>query len=158
MTGNGIVEARGTDLAGNVSASGVYNVNNIDKRTFGEKVVDTAMTFQGKVTYKFGTRDIPNLIFDCSSFTQYVFKLNGQSIPWSSKLQANVGTYVSKDQLQVGDLVFLSVGVPGQIDHVGIYVGNDLFINNVPNHGVMISNLNSTYWKSRYITARRVSG
>ncbi|WP_261381704.1 C40 family peptidase [Paenibacillus cremeus] len=156
MMDNGTVEARGTDAAGNVSTVSSYMVSNIDKRTIGGKIVDTALSFQGKVTYQFGVRDIPNLILDCSSFTQYVFKLNGKSIPWSSKLQGNLGTYVPKAGLQPGDLVFFSVNVPNEINHVGIYIGNGQFISNLPNKGVVISNLNSTHWTSHYITARRV--
>jgi cell wall-associated NlpC family hydrolase len=123
----------------------------------GNKIVNTAKSFQGKVSYKFGTRDVPRLVFDCSSFTQYVFKLNGIDIPWGSKAQAKAGTYISKSNLQPGDLIFTSVSTKGQINHVGIYIGNGQFINNLPKQGVVISDLNSSYWTSHYITARRVS-
>lgn len=126
---------------GNGSASGIIN---------------TAKSLQGKVRYVFGARDQSRLIFDCSSYTQYVFQLNGKSIPWGSKAQASVGKSVAKSQLQAGDLVFFSVSTPGQINHVGIYIGNGQFINNLPNEGVVISDLGSSYWTSHYIKARRV--
>jgi cell wall-associated NlpC family hydrolase len=125
-------------------------------KNLGAKIVQTAESFQGKVTYKFGVRDVSNLVFDCSSFTQYVFKLDGINIPWGSKSQSTIGTYVQKANLQPGDLVFFSVSTPNQINHVGIYIGNGQFINNLPNKGVIIADLNSSYWTSHYITARRV--
>ncbi|TVY08919.1 NlpC/P60 family protein [Paenibacillus cremeus] len=120
------------------------------------RIVNTALSYQGKVKYVFGARDQQRLIFDCSSYTQYMFQLNGVSLPWGSKAQSHVGSYVPKSQLQPGDLVMFSVSTPGQINHVGIYIGNGQFINNLPHKGVTISNLNSSYWTSHYITARRV--
>jgi cell wall-associated NlpC family hydrolase len=120
------------------------------------KIINTAKSFQGRVKYVFGTRDQKRLILDCSSFTQYVFQLNGKSIPWGSRAQARVGTYIPRNQLQPGDLVFFSVSTPGQINHVGIYMGNGQFINNLPKKGVVISDFNSSHWTSHYITGRRV--
>ena len=123
--------------------------------TNGHKTVNVATSYIGKVKYSFGTRDINKLIFDCSSFTQFVFKKNGISIPWGSKAQAKFGLPVSsKSHLAIGDLVFFSVSTPGQINHVGIYTGNGKFIHNLPNKGVIISDLSSAYWTSKYITAR----
>jgi cell wall-associated NlpC family hydrolase len=52
--------------------------------------------------------------------------------------------------------VFFSVGTPGRISHVGIYLGNGKYIGNSPSHGVAIYDMNSGYWKYRYITARRL--
>ncbi|QHW35398.1 C40 family peptidase [Paenibacillus rhizovicinus] len=122
----------------------------------GSKIVSTAKSFQGRVKYVFGARDQSRLIFDCSSFTQYIFQLNGKSIPWGSKAQGSSGSAISKSSLQAGDLVFFSVNTPGQINHVGIYMGNGQFIHNLPNEGVIISDFNSSYWTSHYIKARRV--
>lgn len=122
----------------------------------GSRIVSTAKSYMGKVKYVFGARDQKKLIFDCSSFTQYIFQLNGKSIPWSSKSQGSVGSAVSKSQLQPGDLVFFSVNKPGVINHVGIYAGSGQFVHNLPNEGVVVSNMNSSYWTSHYIKARRV--
>ncbi|SFI38900.1 SH3 domain-containing protein [Paenibacillus sp. UNC496MF] len=122
----------------------------------GSAIVNTAKSYLGKVRYVFGERDQKRLVFDCSSFTQYVFQLNGKSIPWGSKAQARIGSYVSRSQLKAGDLVFFSVSKPGQINHVGIYMGNGRFINNLPGEGVVVSDFNSSYWKSHYIRGQRV--
>jgi cell wall-associated NlpC family hydrolase len=123
--------------------------------TSGSNIVKTAKSYQGKVTYKFGVRNPSKLIFDCSSFTQFVFKKNGIDLPWGSKAQAKRGKAVnSKSKLSVGDLVMFSVNKPGRIDHVGIYIGNGKMISNMPSSGVGIASINTGYWGSRYITGR----
>ncbi|MFC5406279.1 C40 family peptidase [Cohnella soli] len=122
-----------------------------------QSIVKNAFSYIGKVRYKFGVRDTHKLILDCSSFTQLVFKNNGISIPWGSRAQAQIGTLVkSKSALRVGDLVMFSIGTPGKISHVGIYIGNGNFINNQPGVGVNIKSLNSGYFKNRFIMGRHV--
>jgi murein DD-endopeptidase / murein LD-carboxypeptidase len=121
------------------------------------KIVQTAQSYMGHVKYRFGTRDASRLIFDCSSFTQFVYQKNGIQLPWGSKAQAQAGTRVSdKAHLVKGDLVMFSVGTPGRINHVGIYIGNGKFISNTPSSGVSITDMNSGYWKNRYITGRHL--
>lgn len=122
-----------------------------------DQIVNTALSYQGKVTYRFGVRDPQHLTFDCSSFTQFVFSQNGISIPWGSNAQTLVGSpVIDKAYLQKGDLVMFSVGTPGRINHVGIYMGNGKFVGNSPSRGVAIYDMNSGYWKNRYITGRHL--
>ncbi|MEI7027106.1 C40 family peptidase [Paenibacillus sp. y28] len=124
-----------------------------------DAVIAKAQSLKGKVSYKWGVNDATNLIFDCSSFTKYVFASQGISLKWGSKAQSKQGTYVSQSQLKKGDLVFLSVGQSGVIDHVGIYIGGGKFIHNTIGgsvNGVTIGDLNAASYKKRYITARRV--
>jgi cell wall-associated NlpC family hydrolase len=71
--------------------------------------------------------------FDCSGFTQYVFAHFGINLPRVSEDQQNVGTFVSRANLQPGDLVFF--GTPAH--HVGIYVGGGNMIN-APHTGAVI--------------------
>lgn len=63
--------------------------------------------------------------FDCSGLVQYVYSHFGISLPRTSQAQQGVGTSVSRQNLQPGDLVFF--GSPAY--HVGIYVGNGSYIN-----------------------------
>lgn len=65
--------------------------------------------------------------FDCSGFTQYVYKQLGYSLSRTTYTQVNQGRYVPRDQLQKGDLVF-SNGPASAPGHVGIYVGNGQII------------------------------
>lgn len=94
--------------------------------------------------------------FDCSGFMQYVFKNAGISLPRSSREMALVGSHVSREALQIGDMVFFAHSGKN-ISHVGMYVGDNKFIHS-PSSGktVEITSMDANYWKSRYITARRV--
>ena len=95
--------------------------------------------------------------FDCSGFTQYVFKNSvGISIPRVSKDQSKHGQFVSRSELQRGDLVFFDTSGDGAVNHVGIYMGENQFIHASSGGGkVVISEMNS-YYSPRYINARRV--
>ncbi|MFZ7119556.1 MAG: NlpC/P60 family protein [Eubacteriaceae bacterium] len=88
--------------------------------------------------------------FDCSGFTQYVFKQYGINLPRTSGGQGSAGGYVSRSDLKPGDLVIFS-------GHVGIYVGGSRFIHSPSTGGrVEITSLNTAYWRSKYISGRRV--
>jgi cell wall-associated NlpC family hydrolase len=124
-----------------------------------DAVIQTAKSLIGRAEYDFGTRDTKNLIFDCSSFTQYVFAKHGVDLKWGTRYQKNAGKYVSKANLQKGDLVFFSSSSKSSsITHVGIYIGNGQFIHilDVSGSDVHISSLKSGKWADRYVTARRV--
>lgn len=114
-------------------------------------IIATGKTFMG-VPYKFGSKSGNTSTFDCSSFTQYIFKVNGVSIPRSSRQQSKVGTYVPRSQLQPGDLVFFY----SPIHHVALYIGNGKILHTYGKGGVTISDLNSGNWNRNYATARRV--
>jgi cell wall-associated NlpC family hydrolase len=64
--------------------------------------------------------------FDCSGLVLYVYAKFGVSFPHGATMQAYQGTPVPFDQLQPADLVFF--GTPAFYHHVGIYIGNGLFI------------------------------
>ena len=89
--------------------------------------------------------------FDCSGLVMYVFAQVGVSLPHSSYAQYGMGSAVSRDQLQPGDLVFFD-----GLGHVGIYVGGGSFIH-APHTGdvVRISSL-SGWYSSSYVGARRI--
>jgi len=125
-----------------------------------DAIIAFAKSLQGKVKYKYGVNNPSKLWFDCSSFTKHAFASQGISLKWGSQAQSKQGVYVSKKNLQKGDLVFFSVSKKGKINHVGIYIGNGKFIHNTTGsnvNGVIISDLNKGSYPSRYITARRVS-
>ena len=89
---------------------------------------------------------------DCSGFTKLIFKEFGISLGRTVNSQMYSGSYVSKSDLQPGDLVFYG-NYSNYASHVAIYIGNNLVIHESnPNDGVKISPLNMMV----YITARRV--
>ncbi|NLB88524.1 MAG: C40 family peptidase, partial [Syntrophomonadaceae bacterium] len=66
------------------------------------------------------------------------------------------GVAVSKDELQIGDLVFFASGK--YIDHVGIYSGNGMFIHSSSprSGGVIYSSLTEGYYARTYVGAKRI--
>ena len=96
--------------------------------------------------------------FDCSGFVYYVLKQLGCSPYRTPASQYQMGTSVSKSDLQVGDLVFFYGTYASSISHVGIYAGNGQFIH-APNSRstVSYSSLTSGYWANHYYGARRVA-
>lgn len=121
-----------------------------------DRVIAHAQSLQGVTSYKFGVNKPPTVL-DCSSFTKYVFGLEGVSLKWGTRFQKSAGSAVSKSNLKKGDLVFFGTEKKGTINHVGIYIGSGRFIHNSPTFdGVGTSTLTSGYWADRYISARRV--
>lgn len=114
-------------------------------------VVGRALSLQG-VPYVFGGSSRNG--FDCSGFTQYVFQGNGVSLPRTSYAQFGVGSSISKNQLQPGDLVFFTTYSKGA-SHVGIYVGGGRFVH-ASDSGVKTTSLSDSYYANRFLGARRV--
>jgi cell wall-associated NlpC family hydrolase len=109
------------------------------------------------VPYKFGASSSTTRAFDCSSFTQFVYKKVGVKLPRTSKAQAKSGSYVSKSKLKAGDLVFTDTNRDGVINHVSIYIGNNKLLHTYKKGvGVTISKFSGSSWDKTYVTARRV--
>lgn len=89
--------------------------------------------------YRYGAKpeEAPE-VFDCSSFTQYLYQIIGIDLPRKSIDQAMLGREVEPkvDQLQDGDLIFIrgkwgryNPDFPQGIGHVAMYVGGGKVIN-----------------------------
>ena len=115
-------------------------------------VLRTAYNMRG-VPYVFGGTSPYG--FDCSGFTQYAFSAAGYNLPRMADSQYYAFRKVSSGNLQPGYLVFFSTYEYGP-SHVGIYLGDGNFINASSSRGVAVDSLNSSYWGSCYIGARRV--
>lgn len=127
--------------------------------TIRNKVVTVAKSYNGDFDYKYGAEPwtTNNRYTDCSAFTKLVFDKVGIEIKRSSRDQAKQGTYVSKSNVKLGDLVFFDTNNDDVINHVGIYIGNGNFIHANPTlDGVGINNFNSGFWERAYVTARKV--
>jgi hypothetical protein len=93
---------------------------------------------------------------DCSGFTCQVFKRGANTdIPRSTAEQFRSGRRVSREELRFGDLVFFNTTGESP-SHVGIYLEDDIFAHASVVEGVTLSSLESTYYKKRFVGARRV--
>jgi peptidoglycan endopeptidase LytE len=67
--------------------------------------------------------------FDCSGFTQYMYKTAGINLPRVSSQQGNFGKHIPLSQLKPGDLVaWDNSSRNAGADHVAIYIGNNQVI------------------------------
>ncbi|QKJ87862.1 Bifunctional murein DD-endopeptidase/murein LD-carboxypeptidase [Paramixta manurensis] len=124
-------------------------VQNVDVKS---RIMDQYADWKG-VRYRLGGTTKRGI--DCSAFVQTTFREQfGLDLPRSTWEQQGSGKEVSRNKLRPGDLVLFRAGSTGR--HVGIYLGNDNFVHASTSSGVMISNLNDSYWKNRYREARRV--
>ncbi|GGB42823.1 NlpC/P60 family protein [Fictibacillus barbaricus] len=103
------------------------------------------------IRYTYGGTS-PQTGFDCSGFVSYVMKQQGVSLPRRSQDMYNVGQKVTS--LKPGDLVFYNTSGKG-VSHVAIYIGNGQMIHSASKN-VKVDSMSSSYWKQRYIGAKRV--
>ncbi|GEC87754.1 C40 family peptidase [Brevibacillus brevis] len=122
-----------------------------------DQVISKGLKYKG-VPYKYGSSKKTTRTFDCSSFTQRVFKEVGVKLPRDSRQQSKVGQKVSKDQLQKGDLVFFrSYGSSSsRITHVAIYAGDNKLLHTYGKPGVTTTKFKGTSWEKRFELGRRV--
>jgi cell wall-associated NlpC family hydrolase len=138
--------ATGAALADSVSAATEKSQKLIE---IGKAYIGTPYRMGGLI------RDGEPVAFDCSLFVQHVYASLGVDLPRTSKEQAQKGEKVDPGSISQGDLLFFRTNGK-TISHVAICVGNGKMIHASSSCGVTISDMNSSYWKKRFVTARRV--
>lgn len=124
--------------------------------SLGAQVVELAKKYLGYAYVSGG--DSPSEGFDCSGFTSFVYAQFGYNIGRTCQDQYDRGTNVRYEDLQPGDLVLFerTYATSDWLTHVGIYIGDGQFIHAAnPRKGVIIENLTSEYYASRFVCARR---
>lgn len=120
-------------------------------------IVKTAQSLLGKTKYVFGANNPKTLEFDCSSFTQYVFKRNGYRLGRTTSEQVMQGIDVDKNNLKSGDLIFFQNTYRKGVSHVGIYTNNHKFIHCSSSKKTTVeSDLNSNYYIEHYMKSKRI--
>lgn len=106
------------------------------------------------IPYKFGGTSLIGI--DCSALVQKIFSIVNIQLPRTAKEQFTSGIPVEKEDIDTGDVLFFKT-VASLPSHVGIYLGNKLFIHASPMVGrVMIESLDSPYYAKRFIGAKRI--
>jgi len=127
---------------------------NLEERSTGFSTLQkSAYGFLG-ARYRFGGNS--RYALDCSSFTQQVFREQKVNLPRTAREQFRIGNEVPRGDLRRGDLVFFRTYAPFA-SHVGIYLGNRKMIHaSSAEHRVVISSMDTPYYLSRYLGARRI--
>lgn len=92
---------------------------------------------------------------DCSRFVHIVFDdYFDIELPTNTRTQLNAGDGIRRAGIRTGDLVFFKTG--RKTLHVGIAVNRGEFLHASTSSGVMISKLGNSYWRNRFLSARRL--
>lgn len=119
-----------------------------------DPVVQKAKSYVG-VPYVFGGNS-PDLGFDCSGLTQYVFReVLGVYLPRSAEQQWAIGQKVKLEDIRPGDVLFFSNTYKPGISHNAIYAGGGRFIHASRSNKVTISYLSASYWQKKFTGVRR---
>jgi len=105
------------------------NVPVPEGNSIGVQALRWALTRQGDAYVWGGSGPT---VFDCSGLVMWAYAHVGISLAHLTFDQWNEGEHVPNDQAQPGDLIFLY-----GLNHVGMYIGNGLFIN-APHTGSVV--------------------
>jgi murein DD-endopeptidase len=92
--------------------------------------------------------------FDCSGLVKYSFGKAGKVLPRTAADMYYKKGYRVKT-LKTGDLMFFAQNKASRPSHVAIYIGGGKMIQASSSKGVSIANTNNSYWKPRFIGAKR---
>ena len=129
-----------------------------ESEEFSNKDLPEKLTIFAKkmlnIPYKFGGNSIMGI--DCSAYVKKVYGFLGVDLPRTARQQFNEGEAIDKDELSIGDLVFFKTYASFP-SHVGIYLGNNLFIH-ASSRGkkVTIDSLETPYYLKRFIGGKRL--
>ncbi|MFY4776589.1 C40 family peptidase [Metabacillus sp. RGM 3146] len=125
------------------------------------QIILTGLKYLG-TPYVFDAPPHQTKVFDCSSFTQYIFGVYGISLPRNSRQQYTMGIPIPFNKIRKGDLLFFTTKtrkdrqLPSKIGHVGVFLGSGHMLHTYrEGKKVMVSELNS-YWKLAFAGAKRV--
>ncbi len=121
-------------------------------------VVRTALEAMGS-PYRWGGSDEEG--YDCSGLIQYAYGEHGILLPRVSRDQTRTGSLIERavTALRPGDILGFAL-TGGGVSHVGLYVGDGMFIHSASS-GVKLSSLtvsdpDNRWWRDRWVTVRRV--
>lgn len=134
-----------------------------DRDSLSVELIELAKSQVG-VPYKYATSN-PDVSFDCSGFTSYVYGSFDISNSRSSKAYGALGEQVTLESCLPGDCIVFSGTAAGSttIGHVGIVVSNDenglTFIHcssSKKHFGVIITDYYTSNYPKRFLQVRRL--
>lgn len=136
------VSVQSTNTSSSAKADVDYDVN---------KLISVGKSLLG-IPYKWGGTTTSG--FDCSGFIYYVYNQAGKKINrLSTDGYFERSYYVNNPQ--VGDLVFFAGTYRSGISHMGIYLGDNKFLQAGTSSGVSIVSLDNPYWSKHFDSFKR---
>ena len=133
--------------------AGCYSLPKPDHEVARAAEIETFYQQWRETQYQYGGSGSGGI--DCSALMVEAYDdLYGIQLPRTTDEQSKIGRRVRFGNLKAGDLVFFKTGLFDR--HVGIYVGNGLFVHSSQSSGVVKSSLYEDYWHDRYWKAKRL--
>lgn len=134
----------------------VVETGQAERTPLGAQIVAFTLQFNGG-EYVWGGAS-PEEGFDCSGMMYYVYGQFGYRIMRTASMQYKYnGVNVDFASLQSGDMVFFHPDGGTNVSHVGMYIGDGLFIHAASrSSGIKINSLYSSYYTTHYLGARRI--
>lgn len=138
------------------AAASPANTATTSATSLQQRIVQIALSYRGYHYVSGGSS--PSTGFDCSGFAWWVYRQAGINFGRGSAASyVRLGQSVSRANLQPGDMVLYANTYKPGISHVEIYIGNGQTIGaDNPQVGVVVNNLNASYWVAHYYAARRL--
>lgn len=93
--------------------------------------------------------------FDCSGLVKYSYQKAGKTLNRTAA-QMYAGNGVRVSSMKPGDLMFFAPNKASKINHVAMYIGSGKMIMSSSSKGVMITTTTNSYWKPKYVGAKRI--
>lgn len=136
------------------AVASVHNVPILKISDKATSILESGQKYLG-ARYLLGASTSRTDVFDCSSFTQRLFKENGINLPRSSRDQANIGKSIPLSSVRAGDLIFYDTDFNGVINHVAVAVNNNTIMHASTSKGTTVEKSHA-YWNNRVVKAVRV--
>ncbi len=121
--------------------------------SLGTLIADRALELVG-IPYRYGGQS-PDAGFDCSGLVYFTYRQAGVDVPRVSADQFKISRKISYKDIRDGDLVFFQD--QSKLSHVGIYVGDGMFIH-APSSGksVSLADMSAPYYQRHLIAVGRL--
>ena len=122
--------------------------------TLGESIALEVQKYIG-IKYRYAQEN-PNIGFDCSGLTWYVYNRYGISTPRATSVYKTAGIIIPYSEIAPGDVIAWNNGYGNSIDHVGIYIGGGKMVHATLDSGVTMHGVDQyRRWGYRLMSVHR---